>query len=631
MTNSNYLLRSWVALGTLGLAVSALASACSSSSDNNLTCGSGTQKQGSQCVVSTAGSGGSGGLDAGEGGDNGDSGVILTPGPVFGGVTSVAPATDVAVQVTWAPATAALTDSKDMIYNVYVGTTKGGENFATPMVVSPPGVTSVLVGGLTPDTPYFFVVRAQDRAGLMDKNTVELSTSPTLDKVAPTFAGATSAKSVGDNAVEVSWDPASDDLTPAEGIAYTITWSTSAKAAPTGTLGLLTQPGVSSAVMNNLPNPSTKYYFTVRARDAAGNTDENTEAVPGSTTKDETAPVFSGCNAAADPGATTATVTWDPANDDTTIPDDITYNVYAFTDPVDDQTLFGNPVGTFKGGTTGTVDGLKSKTTYYFVCRAQDVSGNEDQNLAFRTTTTLVDSTPPVFKGISSTVVGSTTVTLKWDAATDDKTDPSQIVYLVYSSTDSTTIDKQTDPIVTSDPGATSIQVPDLKSATQYYFLVRARDKALNVDKNEQVAPVQTLVSFNYDVQPILSTYCAKSGCHVPGNPPQGLIMAAGFAYTYLVGQNAVEAPWMKRIDPTATGDDGSADSPLAKSYLINKILGVADQIQACKSPANPPCVPAGYSAPVGSPVMPPIGNTRPPEEARAVVVQWNREGAQNN
>jgi hypothetical protein len=630
VTNSNQLLRTWAAFGTLAVTAFGLASACGSS--DNLTCGSGTQKHGTQCIVA-ASTGGSGG-DSSSGGTSDTGGTdagALVPGPVFAGVITAAPATDVAVQVTWAPATDALTDSKDILYNVYVATTAGGENFGTPTLVSPPGVSSVLVGGLTPDTLYYFVVRAQDSAGLMDMNSVETSTTPMLDTAAPVFAGATEAKSVGDNSVEVSWDAATDDLTPPAGIAYTITWSTSAKAAPDGTLGLLTQPGVTSAVVSNLPNPSSKYYFTVRARDAAGNTDDNTVAVGGSTTKDQTPPAFSGCTAAADPGATTATLTWDPAKDDTTIPDEITYNVYAFTDPVDSTTLFGNPVGTFKGGTTGTVDGLKSKTTYYFVCRAEDASSNEDQNLGFRTTTTLVDSTPPTFGGISSTVVGSTTVTLKWDAATDDKTDPSQIVYLVYSSTDSTTIEKQKDPIATSDPGANSIQVSDLKSATQYYFLVRARDKALNADANTQVAPVQTLVSFNYDVQPILSTYCAKAGCHVPGNPPQGLIMAAGFAYTYLVGQNAVEAPWMKRIDPTGTGADGTDTAPLAKSYLINKITAVADKIQACQTPANPPCVPPGYNPPVGSPVMPPIGNTRPPEESRNIVIQWNREGAQNN
>jgi len=647
VTNSHKPFRTWTALATLSAAAVISAAACSSS--DSLTCGTGTSQSGKQCIVAaaTGGSGGAGGSGGGSttGGSGPDAGTV---GPTFAGITSAAPASDIAVQVTWAPATDTVTPAANMVYNVYVASTAGDENYGKPTMVSPAGGTSVLVGGLQPDTDYFFVVRALDTIGVEDTNTVEIKGTPTLDKTAPTFAGATSAKTVADNSVEISWDAASDDLTDAAGIAYTITWSDSAKTAPDGTLGILTAPGVTSAVVSNLPNPKTKYFFTVRARDAAGNTDDNSVAVSGTTGKDETAPVFGGCTAVANPGATTATVTWDSAKDDTTTPDKITYNVYAFEKGVDSDTLFGNPAGTFTGGTSGVVDGLKPKTGYYFVCRAQDASGNEDQNLFFRTVTTLIDSAPPTFTGLAGAVAGSTTVTLNWAAASDDQSKPEEIVYLVYESETDGDVLTQKTPVATSEPGATSIQITDLKSASQYYFLVRARDKALNEDDNKQATPVQTLVSFAYDVQPILSTYCAKAGCHVAGNPPQGLIMSAGFAYTYLVGQTSVEAPWLKRIDPTATdaitlkGSDptpaqpidttcsGKApgcvpwntNEPVHKSYLIRKLLGVGDTTVD------------GHAAPLGvSPVMPPegSGNSRPPPDARDLIERWNQEGAQNN
>ncbi|HWZ92885.1 MAG TPA: hypothetical protein VNW92_28665, partial [Polyangiaceae bacterium] len=112
MTNSNQLLRTWAAFGTLAVTAFGLASACGSS--DNLTCGSGTQKHGTQCIVA-ASTGGSGG-DSSSGGSSDTGGTdagALVPGPVFGGVITAAPATDVAVQVTWAPATDALTDPKD--------------------------------------------------------------------------------------------------------------------------------------------------------------------------------------------------------------------------------------------------------------------------------------------------------------------------------------------------------------------------------------------------------------------------------------------------------------------------------------------------------------------------------------
>jgi hypothetical protein len=39
--------------------------------------------------------------------------------------------------------------------------------------------------------------------------------------------------------------------------------------------------------------------------------------------------VFGGCVAVTNPGAASATLSWDPAVDDTSTPDHITYNVYA--------------------------------------------------------------------------------------------------------------------------------------------------------------------------------------------------------------------------------------------------------------------------------------------------------------
>src|SRR6185436_2634524 len=110
-------------------------------------------------------------------------------------------------------------------------------------------------------------------------------------------------------------------------------------------------------------------------------------------------------------------------------PDDMKYNVYAFTDSVDDTTAFGAPSGTFTGGTSGVVTTLTQKTTYYFVCRAEDESGNEEENIVFRTTTTLEDGTPPTFGGLVSVAAESTTAELRWNAARDDKTPETEIFY----------------------------------------------------------------------------------------------------------------------------------------------------------------------------------------------------------
>ncbi len=73
--------------------------------------------------------------------------------------------------------------------------------------------------------------------------------------------------------------------------------------------------------------------------------------------------------------------------------------------------------------------------------------------------------------------------------------------------------------------------------------------------------------SFATDIQPILSSRCATSGCHDGANSTgTGLIMTLGSAYANLVNVNSTEVPSLKRVLP---GD-------AANSYLVDKIEGTA-------------------------------------------------------
>ena len=95
--------------------------------------------------------------------------------PTFGGLSSATATNPSHVRLTWAAASDDVTAPALMIYDVYVATSAGAESFAAPTVSSPPGATSLSVGGLNPTTTYHFVVRARDQAGNRDLNTVERS------------------------------------------------------------------------------------------------------------------------------------------------------------------------------------------------------------------------------------------------------------------------------------------------------------------------------------------------------------------------------------------------------------------------------------------------------------------------
>ncbi len=103
------------------------------------------------------------------------------------------------------------------------------------------------------------------------------------------------------------------------------------------------------------------------------------------------------------------------------------------------------------------------------------------------------DRTPPTFAGLKSATtcipgpIGggrSASYQLTWDAATDDVTPSTKIVYDVYQATKSGGEDFSS-PTYTVRHGATTFATPPLPSDTTFYFVVRARDRAGNRDSNQ--------------------------------------------------------------------------------------------------------------------------------------------------
>jgi hypothetical protein len=94
------------------------------------------------------------------------SAVTCIPGPIGGGRTA-------SYQLSWDPATDNVTPSRRIVYDVYQANKPGGEDFSTPTYTTPAGATSFTTPLLPSDELFYFVVRARDRAGNSDANTVE--------------------------------------------------------------------------------------------------------------------------------------------------------------------------------------------------------------------------------------------------------------------------------------------------------------------------------------------------------------------------------------------------------------------------------------------------------------------------
>ena len=75
--------------------------------------------------------------------------------------------------LTWQAATDPVTASSGIVYEIFLATTSGAEDYAQPTWTTSPGVTSFTTPAVPRTGPVYFVVRARNGAGVQDANTIE--------------------------------------------------------------------------------------------------------------------------------------------------------------------------------------------------------------------------------------------------------------------------------------------------------------------------------------------------------------------------------------------------------------------------------------------------------------------------
>jgi hypothetical protein len=553
--------------------VSCLAAVASCSSSDSVACGSGTVLVGGACVVAAVPI-----ADAGAGDGVATDAPVDRSGPVFDGVAAVAPSSETSLFVTWSDAKDPRTPSSRMKYAIYVAPTVAALDFTVTTATTAPGASSFSIEKLVPNTPYFVGVRAIDEDGVSDVNVEKKSASTVKDTKPPVFDGVKAAQGAGSGSILVTWDAATDDLTPAAAMTYLVYVAVSPSLPDLTTPTLIARTGALSATLTGIANANATYTIIVRARDAAENLDANTKKASATPGVDTTAPTFDGCQSAVATSAGTAVVSWLPAVDETTPASSLAYDVFA--SEARGSYDFTTPAATVTASSSVVVSGLSPETAYFFVCRARDLAKNEDGNVVERSATTSSDSVAPTFGGLTGATVdpSARTVVLTWNAASDDQTPPSAMLYDVFEAAASQAQDFTAPPRKTSAPGATSITVDDLTPETTLYWIVRARDQGGKRDSNTVELSGITVLSFARNVQPIFSANCAVVGCHVPGGVPTGMLLVPGFAYATTVGVPAGQVPSRMRIAP----------SDPAGSYLYEKITATKPTVgQQMPAPAT--------------------------------------------
>ncbi|MBL8714998.1 MAG: fibronectin type III domain-containing protein [Myxococcales bacterium] len=466
--------------------------------------------------------------------------------PVFAGLTTATGTSARTIDLTWTSATDDFSTKDGIFYDIYIANSPGAYDFSVPSASTLGGATSFQVKGLLPKQTQYYIVRARDEAGNRESNSIERSATSLADTTPPTIGGAPTVKALGPTSLQVTWPPASDDVTDPKKLVYRVFMSTSTGgqdfSAPIGTV----IAGDTSYTVSGL-DPAKTYYFVVRAVDEAGNVDSNKNEAKGTTDPDKTPPTFAGISSLTALSPTSVQLNWSPATDDVTTTSGIVYLVY-LRGPSGYN--FSTPTYTTAAAATShTVTGLLPKAKVTYVVRARDAAGNIDPNVKELTVSTPADTTAPTFAGISSiSAVSATSLTVNFPGATDDVSASNKIVYTICLSTSAATKCNDSDTkwvgavTVTGLAGAGNYKFTGLTPLTDYYARVWATDEAGNIAKPVTFLTTKTVT----DTTPPTFTGCTAAAAAAPPLPG--------------AGASAVDVTWSSATDDVSTAGQISYD-----------------------------------------------------------------------
>ncbi|WP_411824313.1 Ig-like domain-containing protein [Leptospira sp. 'Mane'] len=334
------------------------------------------------------------------------------------------------------------------------------------------------------------------------------------DTTPPTVSGTLSFSGISATGLTVNWNAASDDFTASANLQYKLV-KDNVSVSNINTISLANSKSGADLVLDWTTNAlsqsvisltaSTSYHFTVLVRDSSGNVSQYTPstqmtAAPPDVTAPTTGTAISIPFASVLP--TGMTLDWGAGSDAVTITANLEYKL------VKDNSSTANistvALANAKSGSDllmnwsanillKIVTGLTASTTYHFAVLVRDAAGNMSLYSPVSMMTSAPDVTPPVFSGLSSAInFGNGSVGTIWSAGTDSTSPQSNLVYeICYNNSSGVCFSSFTPNGGITSAGATSFTVTGLTDGT-YYFVVRCRDEAGNVNTGSVEFPLTT-------------------------------------------------------------------------------------------------------------------------------------------
>jgi len=243
-------------------------------------------------------------------------------------------------------------------YVVYRSTSSSFANPTTTNVTS----NSCAVSGLQSATTYYFKVKAKDETGNLSAES-NLLTVSTQDNQPPTAPTALWARATSRSAVQLTWNASTDNKAVT---GYDVFRAT----ASGGPFTKVTTDSASPATDSGLSS-NTRYYYCIKAKDAAGNLSESSSTVSVYTNGDSTEPSTPQNLALTLVSNTQVRLNWSASTDNTSVTG---YKIYRAVDGGTETWI----ASTTSNSYTNT--GLTSNESYSYYVRAYDAAGNESDN-----------------------------------------------------------------------------------------------------------------------------------------------------------------------------------------------------------------------------------------------------------
>lgn len=305
---------------------------------------------------------------------------------------------------------------------------------------------------LPPNTTYYYYITAVDRAQYESGTSNEVSVQTLADTAAPTIPSELTAKVVSDTRIDLSWTASIDNLRVVRYAVYRSAANTDNNYTEFST----TSTGYS---FTNL-SKSSRYYFKVKAVDAANNHSAWSPAVSATTLSDIEKPTSPLIWAQA-LSTNTVRITWSGGSDNVEITD---YEIYR------SNGLTFNKIGS--STTSSYLDTVSENSFWQYQVKSKDAAGN----LSDPSNTVSVKSngdTQPPSKPNNLRVTNSTgdEATLAWDASNDDLLIRG---YNVYRAVGNGSFSR-----TTTTTGTSFIDI-SLSSNATYKYYIKAFDEAGN-------------------------------------------------------------------------------------------------------------------------------------------------------